>query len=370
MGNSGGSNPIAVKGSTIKMVKYKSKLEQPTVLDLRKAIEESRGVPLDRMRLFYKSRPLCDDALISDFIFENIPMIHLYMKIEGAVEMKIKIPTDKTVVVKYDCKQFQQSTFLDLKKSIEDQEGIPTGQISLFYKSRPLCNDALISEVIFEKNPKIDLNLKLEGALEMEIKMPSGKTVVVNYDCKQFQQSTFLDLKKSIEEKEGIPTGRMRRFYVYESRPLCDDALISDFIFEKNPKLHLNLKIEGAVEIKMETLSGKTVVVNYDCKQFQQSTVLDLKKSIEEKERIPPDQQRLIYEGYQLDDDDELSEVLSENNPSIHLILRLPGGGIPFETIGDGAGRRRSMDCLADFDQPDGSNSPMFKLLFELWVHQ
>ncbi|CAL9701057.1 unnamed protein product [Knipowitschia caucasica] len=150
------------------MIEYISELDQPTVLDLRKAIQKSKGVPLDRMRLFYKGRPLCDDALISEvFCQVQWPKIDLYLEIEGAVGMEIKMPSGKTVVVNYDCKQFQQSTVLDLKKSIEDKEGIPTGRIRLVYKSRPLCNDALISDFICEKKPIIVLKLKLEGDVEV-----------------------------------------------------------------------------------------------------------------------------------------------------------------------------------------------------------
>ena len=77
------------------------------------------------------------------------------------------------------------------------------------------------------------------------------------------------------------------------------------------------MKIE---QIFVKTLGGKTITVT-DIEPSD--TILTLKERVQDKEGIPPEQQRLIFGARQLDDRRTLADYNIVNESSIHLLLKL-----------------------------------------------
>ncbi|XP_062890251.1 uncharacterized protein LOC134338389 [Mobula hypostoma] len=265
-----------------------------SVQKFKERVHRREGVIPDQQRLVYEGKQLEDDRLLSDYNIRPLTTISLLLRLRGG-----------------------SPGFL-FRALVGDGGGLTIGEVS--------CNTSYTYKVPLmltpERNPKVNQPIALNprfDKMRLQVRFITGDGFELDVDP-SIQVST---LKMKIQEKTNVPISQQRLMMQNgQSVEMQDDRSLSYYNLNPSPTVMLLVRKEESMQIFLLNDKGKTTT--YDV--MPSESVQKFKERVHRQEGVRPDQQRLVYEGKQLEDGRLLSYYNIRPLTTISLLLRLRGG--------------------------------------------
>lgn len=273
---------------------------------------------------------------ISIHIFEDSSTIKETIKLE--IEWTEKISQIKSMIAeKKDIPKHVQHLYLGHeswfeKNKLRNFESLQDNRISKKASKVGLSLMLCGTIYVYDDSVTTSRNLEVEVEAFETIKDVKAKINAMQYNQRQkeskrsrffgtnseptlyiakssFDQEAFAGFETLYDDEKTVYEYGLRKFFDLE------------FLMTKSPSNYNSSFNYSSMQIFMKMLDGKTKT--FRCFRF--TTIETLKLKVQEEEGIPPDEQRLIFNGVQLSNDRTMEDYKIQKESTIHLVLRLLG---------------------------------------------
>lgn len=277
-----------------------------TVAQLKQQIAERKNIPANVQDIFFARQKLEDDRTLQSYVIEENHMLHLHIATPLMLELTVQFRSGKKLQLEEPTHKIVSS----LKHVIWEKEGVPTEHQVLFYKGKELDGYRKLIDYNIQSGDTLDIDIvepvtdivsstasrtgsthesdRPRGLL-LFVKTLTGKTITLNVAV----SDTVGDLKRKINEKEGIPINQ--QCLIAAGKPLADTDDIHTVGVQNHSVVHLVLRVpsRSPLSLSVQTPTGQSLTVSSNIAD----TVNQFKEIIETENGFAASQQVLLYEG-------------------------------------------------------------------------
>ena len=279
-----------------------------SIKNVKTLIHSREGIEPDQQCLIFAEKTLEDAHTLSDYNIQNGSTL-----LVAEMVVFVKTLSGRTITLGVNPRDRIET----VKAKLVHRTGLTPVQQFLTFAGKQLVDGDKLSHYNIHRGDTLNLLCKLHNGMKIIVRTLTGRDITLEVE----PSDSIMNMKAKFQDQEGIPPYQQR--FVFGGRELLEDGhSLSDYKVSRGSVLHFILRLRPDMAIFVKTLTGKTITLEVQPSYCTEN----VKKKIQGKEGIPPEQQCLILAGEALQDGHRLSEYNVQRGSTLQLIHPLHAG--------------------------------------------